>query len=95
MSNDVIQLIVERLDRIETNLDAVRTHLQNHPSCPNPGMCLQLNQAHTQTMARVEKLELRILAIEKWQSWLMGVAALLMLLATVFGPPLRKLLKLE
>jgi hypothetical protein len=88
-------MLIERLDRIESNLDDVRKHLQSHPSCPNPGMCLQLNQAHTQTMARVEKLELRILAIEKWQSWLMGVAALLMLLATVFGPPLRKLLKLE
>ena len=71
-------------------------------ACPSPGACVTLavdlrNQivAHNATMLRVERLELRILDMEKWQGRTIGAIAVLITLLTLFAPLIRKLFNLE
>ena len=71
-------------------------------ACPSPGACITLgvdlrNQivAHNATMLRVERLELRILDMEKWQGRTIGAIAVLITLLTLFAPLIRKLFNLE
>lgn len=71
-------------------------------ACPSPGLCLTLNETvkgqiaiQNSTMLRVERLEIRILAMEKWQGRIIGGMAILVFLLTIFAPAIRKMLSLE
>lgn len=91
-----------------TKLDEMLTILNNSlvanakNSCPSPGACIGLGVelkahivAHNATMLRVERLELRMMDMEKWQGRLLGGLSVVMVVLTLFGPALRKLLNLE
>ena len=93
---------------IHVKLDALATLLnksfveQAKNSCPSPGACITLAAdlkgqivAHNATMLRVERLELRMMDLEKWQGRLLGGLSVVMVFLTLFGPALRKMLKLE
>ena len=62
--------------------------------CPAPGSCLTLSPMLTAMTARVERLELRILSIEKWRGWITGIGAVLVVIVTLFGPSIRAALHL-
>jgi len=71
-------------------------------ACPAPGSCLVLGEslkaviaAHNATMLRVERLELRIMEIERWQYRLFGGVAVLVTGLTIFAPAIRKFFNLE
>lgn len=65
--------------------------------CPSPGACIALSErlsaqvvAHNATMLRVERLELRLMDVEKWQWKMIGVISSIMVILTLFGPAIRK-----
>jgi hypothetical protein len=93
---------------IHTKLDALVTAVNNHMvtavkrECPSPGACIGLSEnlkgqitAHNATMLRVERLELRMMDLEKWQGRMLGGIAVLMVVLTLFGESLRQLLRLS
>lgn len=94
MSGDAIEMITARLDRIEDKVDAVVIHMRDHPTCPAPGTCVSLEKSQNQVAARLEAVEMRVLVIEKWQSWIMGGGAILITGVTLFGGAIRKMLGL-
>jgi hypothetical protein len=70
-------------------------------ACPSPGACITLSEklqntiaAHNATMLRVERLELRIMDMERWQNRTLGAVAILMIALTLFGPAIRHLFRL-
>lgn len=83
-----------RIDRMDTKLDGIHTWMVAHPQCPSPGRCVDLGVALQAQTARVERLELRILSIEKWQNKVIGIGSVLIVGVTLFGPSIRKLLNL-
>lgn len=93
---------------IHSKLDSLQTLISKSlvetakTACPAPGSCIVLGEslkatiaAHNATMLRVERLELRMMEIERWQGRLFGGCAVLMTLLTLFAPAIRKLLHLE
>jgi hypothetical protein len=71
---------------------------QASKSCPAPGSCIGLGESlksliinHNATMLRVERLELRMMDAEKWQSRIMGGFSIAVVILTLFGPTIRKL----
>jgi len=99
-----IATIHSKIDILVTTINASSVAVAKN-ACPSPGACIGLSSkleaaivAHTSTMLRVERLELRILAIETWQWKTIGaigvIMATLMTLFTLFGPSLRHLLNL-
>lgn len=84
-----------RMDRQDQKLDSLHAWMMNHPQCPAPESCVTLSSALQAQTLRVERLELRILSIEKWQNKVIGMGSLLFVILTLFGPALRKLLRLE
>ena len=91
----IIQMIIDRLDRIDDSIDKIHSRLNQHPPCPSPGACVPLTQQLTATSARLERLELRILAVEKWQNKVIGIGSALIVLVTLFGPSIRRIMGLD
>ena len=85
---DVISMLSARLDRIENSLDELSRYLRERPLCPRPGLCLDLESDRREVFARITRLE-------RWQAWMAGVGAVLIPLATVFGPRIAALLGLR
>jgi hypothetical protein len=83
-----------RFGAIEGKLDAISNWMRAHPQCPNPGSCVGLSKSLDETNAQFERMELRIVAIEKWQNKLIGAGAVLIAASTIFGPTLRAALGL-
>ncbi len=97
-----IVAIHTKLDSLLTLINGLMVDTAKKPECPSPGACISLgvelkNQivAHNSTMLRVERLELRILDMEKWQGRTIGAIAVLITLLTLFAPAIRKLFNLE
>lgn len=85
----------DRMDRQESKLDLIQQWMTAHPQCPAPGSCVTLSSALQAQTLRVERLELRILSIEKWQNKVIGMGSVLFVILTLFGPSIRRLLRLE
>lgn len=78
-----INRLERRVDNIETDireqLGAIFTKLTAieiaaaRSQCPAPGKCLQLDTALGSSVLRIERLEMRMMAIERWRSWLTGI----------------------
>jgi len=83
-------------NKIDTLVAAVNAAVVSaaKSTCPAPGSCLTLSPLLTAMTARVERLEIRILSIEKWRGWITGVGAVLVILVTLFGPSIRAALRL-
>jgi hypothetical protein len=92
---------------IHAKLDSLVTLLNSHMvsavkrECPSPGACVGLSEnlkTHisylTATTARVERLELRMMDLEKWQGRMLGGVAVLMVLLTLFGENIRHILRI-
>jgi hypothetical protein len=84
-----------RIDRIDDKLDAIHTWMLKNPSCPKPGECVQLSSLVQAQAMRVERLELRILSIEKWQNKVIGIGSALIVIVTLFGPSIRRMFNLD
>lgn len=90
MSNE--ETTIYRLGRLEEELGEVKKLLsQVHdkvistPTCPAPGMCINLqSQQHRHSE--------KIAAIERWQSKMIGAIAILIPLCSIFGPHITKLI---
>ena len=100
-TNSEIVAIHTKLDALLTLVNKAMVESAKH-TCPAPGSCLVIGEslkstitAHNATMLRVERLELRMMDIERWQGKLLGGIAVIIGAATLFGPVLRKFLKLE
>ncbi len=90
------------LQRIFESLEELKIGAAKH-ACPAPGSCITLGEklqetfrAHTATMLRVERLELRILEmdrsttnefhkLEKQKMWILGAWSVIALAASVVG----------
>lgn len=90
------------LQRISESLEELKIGAAKH-ACPSPGACITLSEklqetfrAHTATMLRVERLELRILEIdkatftefhklEKQKMWILGAWSVIALVASFVG----------
>ena len=90
-----------KIDALVTAVNASTLRASKN-ECPSPGACVALSSelkntimAHTSTMLRVERLELRILDIEKWQWRMIGALSVLMVVLTLFAPTIRQMLNLE
>ena len=86
-----------RVDRIERRMDHFeRTHGETLKEINGElkaiSVTLATNSSHDK---RIEAIETRILAMEKWQSWTMGIGVALIFLVTLFGPSIRRSLNLE
>lgn len=94
---DRLDAIDSRIDRLESLINQVNSNLMTNvaKTCPAPGSCLELSRQTVQLVNKVDKLENRVLSLEKWQAWLTGIGAVLVVFATVFGPLIRKALNLE
>ena len=104
-SDQRIDKLEERVNRIDdsiwTELKSINEKLtllqvseaKNH--CPVPGKCLTLDTALGSAVLRIERLELALIDIDRWRNRMMGGLALVVLIATLFGPSIRKLLRLE
>ena len=98
--NDIV-LIHTKLDKLLAAINDAAISSAKH-SCPSPGACIGLgadlrNQVvllNANTL-RVERLELRMMELEKWQGRLFGGATVIMTVLTLFAPALRKLFNLE
>ncbi len=106
-TDNEISVIHAKLDALVTavNKSIVRSVKSE---CPAPGSCLILEQKlhaiddahdrhiveHTATMLRVERLELRMMALETWQGRILGGITVLMVLLTLFGDNLKNLLRI-
>ena len=93
--------IHQKLDLLTNSINEVLVK-SARIECPAPGSCIALSErlsaqlvAHNATMLRVERLELRLMDVEKWQWKMIGVISAIMVLLTLLGPVLRKLFKLE
>jgi len=100
-TNSEIVAIHSKLDSLSTLINQVLVATAKR-ECPSPGACITLGEklqnqiaAHNATMLRVERLELRMMDLEKWQGRLIGGVSVLMVVLTLFGPVLRRVLKLE
>jgi hypothetical protein len=82
-----------KIDSLVTAVNAAAV-ANTKAACPAPGTCLTLSPLLTSMTARVERLELRILSMEKWRGWITGVGAALVIIVTLFGPSIRHALKL-
>lgn len=96
-----IAAIHAKLDSVVAAINGALVSSAKH-ACPAPGACVGLSAelkatitAHNATMLRVERLELRILDIEKWQWRMIGALSLTIVVLTLFAPTIRKLLNLE
>ena len=96
-----VTAIHAKLDTLVNSINAALVKSAKS-ECPSPGACIGLglelkNQviAHNATMLRVERLELRILDMEKWQGRTIGGMAVLITALTLFAPLIRKLFSLE
>lgn len=95
-----IVAIHAKLDALVTSVNSfVVRSVKNE--CPTPGACVGLAEnlkntiiAHNSTMLRVERLELRILAIECWQWRMIGALSILMVILTLFAPMIRAFLRI-
>jgi hypothetical protein len=101
-TNQEIVAIHTKLDALLTLNTNAQVEVAKKPDCPSPGACIVLGEslkatiaAHNATMLRVERLELRMLEIEKWQGRMFGGVAVLMTLLTLFAPMIRQLFNLE
>lgn len=96
-----IAAIHAKLDGLTTLINSVLVGAAKS-ACPSPGACITLAEkltsqitAHNATMLRVERLELKLMEVEKWQWKFVGALSAVIFIATMFGPALRKLFKLE
>lgn len=100
-TNQEIVAIHSKLDSLLVLIN--KTMVENaKAACPSPGACIALGEtlkatvaAHNATMLRVERLELRMMELEKWQGRLFGGVSVLVTLLTLFAPVIRKLFGLE
>jgi hypothetical protein len=96
------------VEKLSLKIDALGAVINNHliasakAHCPSPGACLVLANdlksvvaSNDHTMKKVIYLENRILEIEKWQGRMLGALSVLVILLTLFGPTIRKALRLE
>ncbi len=100
-----IDKLEERVNRIDDSiwaeLKSIREILtslqvsQAKHNCPAPGKCLMLDTALGSAVLRIERLELALIDIDRWRNRMMGGLALVVVVATLFGPVIRKMLKLE
>lgn len=72
------------IKRMGDVLTTVRDRVISTPICPMPGKCIEID-------ARVEAFEERLIRIEKWQSWIIGVGATLIFFSNIIGDKLSKL----
>jgi hypothetical protein len=100
-TNTEIVAIHAKLDSLLTLITKAQVDVAK-TVCPAPGSCVLLGEslrstiaAHNATMLRVERLELRMMEIEKWQGRWFGGVAVLMTLLTLFAPFIRQLFNLE
>lgn len=98
---DDVSAIHGKLDSLVQSVNSVLVRTAK-TECPAPGSCMSLSAdlkativAHTSTMLRVERLELRILDLERWQWRMIGALGVLMVALTLFAPSIRKIIGLE
>jgi hypothetical protein len=96
-----IVAIHSKLDGLTTLLNQSLVSNAKH-ACPSPGACIILGEKLDSqskllnaNVLRVERLELRMMDIEKWQGKLTASITVIVTIITIFGPSLRKLFKLE
>jgi len=109
MAPDVIQMIKERLDRsedqinsrfdrIEANLATLTVHLRDHPPCPKPGACVYLELQMTNAKQTLTDHTLEIQKLKIWQAGMVAIFGFLGLVVSpvlvIFGPLIRKYLNL-
>jgi hypothetical protein len=88
---------IDRITRLENQVETAR---RDHQTALNQ-IYDRLNALaiaiapNAQNVARLERLEMRILAVEKWQNKVIGIGTLVVILITVFGPAIRKAFNLE
>lgn len=82
---------LEEIRRVHIKLDVLAESGARN-ACPSPGACILLGErlehqilAHNSTMLRVERLEIRMLAKDKKESWLLGAWAVIALFAAALG----------
>jgi hypothetical protein len=92
---DQLTAIDQRSTRIEGSVDRLIKHMMDHPPCPLPGKCLELERQTKVLFAKTDAHSERISKIEKWQAWTMGIGGVLVTIVTLFASTLRKLLGLE
>jgi hypothetical protein len=88
-----ITALHSKIDTLVTMVNAAMVRAAK-AECPSPGTCLTLSPAVTAMTARVERLELRLLSMEKWRGWITGIGAALVIIVTLFGPSIRHALRL-
>ena len=92
--------IDEKLSKIFDKLNALTVD-GIKSACPAPGSCLSLSaelknqiQFLTATTSRVERLELRMMALEKWQGRILGGISVFLVLFTFFGDTIKHFLRI-
>ncbi len=74
---DILRLIEGRLDRVQSDVEEIKRYMRDHPNCPQPGLCLALQEGHDKLLKARDEQWKRITKLEKWQSWMMGAIAVL------------------
>lgn len=88
-------MLLRRLDRIENQVEEIFREMRNSPSsCPAPGTCLDLKEVINEMKNKEDKVEERVNKLEKWQSRIMAIAGLGIILMGLFAPEIRGLLGL-
>lgn len=99
--HDEIGSLHIKIDSLSAMISKALLDSSRH-ACPSPGSCVPLSisvrtleTAHRDTVQRMDRIDARMMEMERWQGRMIGGLALLMTLLTLFAPSIRKLLNLD
>jgi hypothetical protein len=84
-------LINGRLDRIQEDVEDIKRYMRDHPTCPQPGLCVTLNDDIARLLEMQEKQSGRLVALERKVAWFTGIGITLLTVITFFGDNIRHL----
>ena len=87
--------ICRRLDNIESQLVELNRKLWSKHLCSAPNTCLVLKENFEALEDRFDRVVSRVEGLERWRAWMTGVAVMLITLFGLFGPVIRRALKLD